>query len=247
MPLLNNSAMQNHSIGGSNYGFSGKRIEDLGASEYTLVTIVTDVSGSVWGFKDEIEKCVKEVVKACKHSPRSDYLLIRFVTFNTSLNEIHGFKPLADCNLADYDGSIRPGGLTALFDASYNAIESENQYGESLTKQDYDVNGIVFVITDGGDNASTATATTVGQVLAKAVTGEHLESMVSVLIGVNVQAPSLSQLLQDFATKAGFSQYEEIANADEKTLAKLASFVSRSISSQSQSLGTGGPSQSLVF
>ena len=35
--------------------------------------------------------------------------------------------------------------------------------------------------------------------------------------------------------------------ADAKTLARLAEFVSQSISAQSQALGTGGGSQQLVF
>ena len=53
--------------------------------------------------------------------------------------------------------------------------------------------------------------------------------------------------IEDFHKAAGFTQYVELGSADEKTLAKLADFVSQSISAQSQSLGTGGPSQSLTF
>jgi hypothetical protein len=38
-----------------------------------------------------------------------------------------------------------------------------------------------------------------------------------------------------------------MGDADSATLARLAEFVSRSISAQSQALGTGGSSQALVF
>ena len=48
-------------------------------------------------------------------------------------------------------------------------------------------------------------------------------------------------------TNCGFTQYVAIADANATTIAKLGDFVSRSISSQSQALGTGGPSQSLTF
>jgi len=41
--------------------------------------------------------------------------------------------------------------------------------------------------------------------------------------------------------------WKELYEAIEKTLAKLADFVSRSYSSQSQALTTGGPSVSLTF
>ncbi|UCE66565.1 MAG: hypothetical protein JSU85_00700, partial [Candidatus Zixiibacteriota bacterium] len=53
--------------------------------------------------------------------------------------------------------------------------------------------------------------------------------------------------LDDFKDKANLQQFVNAGNATPKTLAKLANFISKSISSQSQSLGTGGPSQSLSF
>jgi len=70
---------------------------------------------------------------------------------------------------------------------------------------------------------------------------------VSILIGVNITDSMVSQALNDFNTRAGFTQYVEIGNASKSTLAKLAQFVSKSISSQSQALGTGSASASLTF
>ena len=83
--------------------------------------------------------------------------------------------------------------------------------------------------------------------IAKGVTGESLESVVSILVGVNVASPSMSRLLQAFQVDAGFTQYVEVDNATDAKLAKLADFVSRSVSSQSQALGSGGPSKALTF
>ena len=247
MPLLNDVNMENHNIQGSNYGFSAKRIDDLGASEYTLVGITADMSGSVLHFRDEIEKCVKEVINSCKHSPRADNLMLRLTSFDNKVEEIHGFKPLSECDVDKYTDAMVIGSITALYDASENIIESVTKYGKDLTNNDFDCNAIVFVITDGDDNASILTPNSVKESLERAVTSEALESMVSVLIGVNVQQKRLSQYLKDFHKTAGFTQYIELKDADAKSLAKLADFVSRSISSQSQSLGTGGPSQSLNF
>ena len=67
----------------------------------------------------------------------------------------------------------------------------------------------------------------------------------SVLIGVNVTNPTLAAYLSSFKTDAGFTQYIELDNATAGKLAKLAEFVSKSISAQSQALGTGGPSKQL--
>jgi hypothetical protein len=51
--------------------------------------------------------------------------------------------------------------------------------------------------------------------------------------------------LDNFKRQAGFTQMVALDDANDKTLAKLAAFVSKSISAQSAALGTGGTSQSL--
>lgn len=246
MPVFTED-MENHGIAGSNYGFSAKRIDTLGASEYTLGLILVDVSGSVTNYRDDIEAAVKQVVRSCRHNPRADNMMLRLVIFDDNVSEIHGFKPLSECNERDYDGCIQIGGLTALYDATYNGVRSATQYGKALTEQDFDVNAAVFVITDGMDNRSKITRSLVGKALREAVTSEALESIVSVLIGVNTKADGLDDYLNKFQAEAGFTKYVAIENATEKELAKLGGFVSQSISLQSQALGTGGPSQALTF
>jgi len=246
MPILNSVNMEAHRIGGSNFGFSAKRIDELGASEYTLGLVIVDVSGSVASYRTEIEAAIKEIVRSCRHNPRADNMMLRLVIFDTAVTEVHGFKPLTECNEDDYDGCAQIGGMTALYDASYSGIKSATQYGADLTKQDFDVNAAVFVITDGADNASRVTPQMVKEALDEAVTSEALESITAVLIGVNAAGP-LNQYLQRFQQEAGFTQYVCIADATAKTLARLGKFVSQSFSSQSQALGTGGPSQSLAF
>jgi uncharacterized protein YegL len=247
MPVFDTD-LEQHIIDGTGYGFSATRIDELGASEYTLVGIAIDNSGSVYDFGTEIEACDKEIVKSCQHSPRADNLMLRMVRFNSRVEEVHGFKPLSECNVDDYTGVVTPGGMTALFDASVNVVEAVARYGKDLVSQDFIANGIVFVVTDGDDNDSTATVKMLGETIKRATRGEALESLVTVLVGVNTDAQTgLNAYLERIARDAGFTQYVAIAKADARTLAKLADFVSRSISSQSQALGTGGASQSLSF
>ena len=247
MPILNDHTLQQQDLPDGQYGFSATRLDDLGATEYTLVTIVCDVSPSVNGFVREMENALQEILKACKFSPRADNLMLRLVTFHGRMEESHGFKLLQQCNLRDYQGLLCIGGATALYDATENCVSAIAAYGKQLTDADYGVNGIVFVITDGEDNASTLGVRQVREAFRRAVQSESLESLVSVLIGVNVQDRRIGGYLQDFKTEAGFTQYVEIDHANAKSLAKLADFVSRSISAQSQSLGTGGASQPLTF
>lgn len=239
--------MESKKLANDNFGYSAIGLDHLGATEYTLVNIVCDKSGSVDGFKPELEACLQEIVKSCKYSKRADNLMIRLVSFNERLEEVHGFKLLSSINPSDYANSINPGGATALFDAASNAVKAVTDFGRDLTKQDFSVNAIVVVVTDGDDNQSTCGPQTVKKALVDAVRGEALESLVSILVAVNVQEPSMKQRLDEFHKTAGFTQFVPIDQANGKTLAKLAEFVSKSISAQSQALGTGGPSKSLTF
>ncbi|MBC7805058.1 MAG: VWA domain-containing protein [Akkermansiaceae bacterium] len=247
MPKLNDATIQQHNTVQSHYGFSATKIDNLGASEYTLASVVVDVSSSVASFAAELTRAVKEVVRACKYSPRADNLMIRVTQFATQLDEVHGFKLLENCNESDYDCALTVGGSTSLYDASANAIEATSTYALDLKKNDYEANGIVVVITDGDDNASTLSVSAVKKALVKMGRDESLESLVTILVGVNIQDKHIGKKLKSFKDDVGFTQYVELDNADARTLAKLADFVSKSISAQSQSLGTGGPSQSLTI
>lgn len=242
MKLFDDTDMTTGSVKG--FGFSAVRPETLGASEYTLVTLVLDKTGSVSSFANELFAIKKAVVDACRKSPRAEYLLLRVVEFNTSVDEVHGFKPLADIDAAGYSVPSC-GGLTALNDAAFSAVSASNAYAKTLTDQDYLVNAIVVLATDGDDNNSRMRTADVKSELARALQGEHLESLRSILVGVN--AGQFRSELQRFQTEVGIDQYVDVADATPQRLAKLADFVSRSISAQSQSLGTGGPSQALVF
>jgi len=244
MPRLNDNAMEEKILPNTSFGYSATRIEELGATEYTLVDLVVDTSGSVDAFKGEMEAAIKEVVNACKKSPRADNLMIRFVTFDDAMGEIHGYKLLENCNLSDYDGVLQCGGMTALYDASENAVMSATDYAKDLTENDFAVNSIAIFITDGCDNRSTVSPASVKKALEEAVRGEATESMVTILIGVGVGSyADVSNALKRFKDEADLTQYVETKDADANTLAKLAEFVSKSISAQSQSLGTGGASQ----
>lgn len=78
-----------------NFGFSGVRPEKLGATEYTLVTLVMDKTSSVNPFSDGLLEVKKAIIAACRKSPRAEYLMFRSVEFNREVEEVHGFIELA--------------------------------------------------------------------------------------------------------------------------------------------------------
>jgi hypothetical protein len=246
MPTDPHSVMQHRTLRGSSYGFSGTRLDALGATEYTLVAIAADRSSSVATFRDEIEACLAEIVAACAASPRADHLMLRLLLFNRTLTEEHGFQPLPTLDPARYSGCLKPSGATALYDATANAVASVVSYGDTLGRNDLAVNGLVFVITDGADNASSATPADVKRALADAAASEQLESLRVVLVGVNMGAGTWQQL-QRFAKAAGFDDCIDIGSADAATLQRLARFATRSIALTSTALGSGTGVASLSF
>jgi len=253
--LMDAGTMMNGVIGGmQNFQFSGVRTEHLGATEYTAVSIIVDVTGSVMGFENDLRNTLIAAVEACKKSPRSNNLLLRTAIFSTTqpghVNELHGFKPLVDIDPnIDYQ-PFRPGGTTPLYDATYSAVGATVAYCERLMKDDFLANGIIFIVTDGCEcpeppyNPSTATPTMIKNEIRNAVAMEKLESLVTVLIGINAQ--NYRAELVNFQNEAGIDKYIDAGDATKGKLAKLAEFVSQSVSSQSQALGTGGPSQNIA-
>ena len=229
----------------SNFKYSAVEIDKLEGSEYTIVQILVDATGSVYSFKDQLESAVKSVVESCKKSPRSENLLIRVATFNSQgIDEVHGFTLLSNINVDDYTGCVHPAGMTPLWDASLNAVEALQTYGKQLFAQEYLCNGIFFVITDGGENSSrTASLDKIKSTVENIRMNEELESVDAILIGVNDTDTGLKRELDQYKDDAGFNQYVSLGDVSPSKLAKLAQWVSNSISSTSQVLGTGGVSQ----
>jgi len=233
------------------FQFSGVRVENLGASEYTLVTIVIDVSGSVYNFAAELLNMVKTIVEACQKSPRAENLMIRYLVFNHNVTEIHGFRLLKDIDPNDYE-ALDPDGYTALFDASYDAIGATIDYSTRLVDDyEFDVNGAVYIVTDGMNNRGSMTPKSIKDKTSGAVSREKIESLITILVGLHdpqeALAAEVKVHLEAFQKDADLSQFVDVGDATPGKLAKLANFVSQSVSSQSQSLGTGAPSQNLTF
>lgn len=239
---------------GFNYSHVG--LKKLGASEYTLVTIAVDTSGSVSHKYGLIEKALGAIVKACEKAPRKDNLLIRLVGFSTSVYEIHGFRLRQDIGPDEYVNSLSQSGATALYEGCNNALDAIGDFSSELADQSYLANGLFVCITDGEDNRGQYTGHTTDKIkkaIADLRRSESLESINTILIGIDNgygsagDESSLSLYLENFKKEVGFDQYEWAGSLDDKTMARIANFISQSISSSSAALSTGGPSQPVTF
>jgi hypothetical protein len=262
MPKMNDPTVTQ--ITGSGFEFSATSAAELSADsdEWTIVDILVDLSSSICGNERDMERLVKGIVADCRKSPRCENLMLRVCGFNDNdgVFEIHGYIKLMDIVPDRYDNAFRPGGLTPLLDAMLNAVEAAGQYGRDLDDKDIVANSIIVVLTDGDENRSKIA--TIGapsasdakvfgaQKVAKAKKGvnreEKLESMRTMLIGISDEDNDyLTPLLKEINTNAQFDQFEYLGNMNKNTFAKAVGFISQSISSQSQALGTGGPSQAI--
>jgi uncharacterized protein YegL len=229
----------------SDFQFSGIDVDNLTSSEYTLVTLAIDMSSSVSQYNSELRQCIKTIIETCKKSNRAENLMIRLTSFNSQIFEEHGFKTLSIINSDDYTQIRNPSGMTALYDACIDSIEATEQYGKTLTDQEFETNGVLYIITDGDDNRSSHSANDVAERFKKLKNTEYLESLQTFLIGINVNDSMFEKYLEEFNNTVGFDEFISIENANTDTLSKLANFISKSISLQSQSLGTGSVSNSL--
>jgi hypothetical protein len=238
----------------NSFSFSGIDPEDLvnPEDEYTLVSIAEDVSPSTGNLRTAMALGMKTVNLACKKDPRSDKLMVHSTRFGTTIQEIHGFKPVNDIDENSYKASPTIGGSTCLYDAIFNAISACSHYAEILDKSgDISSNAIVFIFTDGMDNDSTVGPETIKEKLEEIRMKEVLESIKIIILGFNDPNSSYQSTvvtyLQKLVDDLGLDQYVDIGAMTPAQAAKVFGFVSQSISSQSQHLGTGGPSQNLTF
>jgi len=235
------------------FGFSAvdpETIDNL-EDEYTLVSIAEDVSPSTSDLRNEMCQGMKTVNLACKKAPRADKVMLHCTRFGSVIEEIHGFKPVADIDENDYTPSPTIGGTTCLYDAIFNAVAAVGKYAEILDKSDIGSNAIIFILTDGMDNSSSVGPQTILDKIEEIKMKEILESIKIIIIGFNDPNSSYSnqiaKYLVDLTKELNLDQYVDVGAMTPEAAAKVFGFVSQSISAQSQHLGTGGPSQNLTF
>lgn len=238
--------MQSQTVNG--FGFSAVNVDTLTSAKYCISALAIDASGSVSPFVSELANAANIVVQATKKSSEAENIMLRTTTFSgQQITELNGFTPIVSLADGQYTGKIRASGTTPLVDAAVDAVESIESYGQHLVAQDFAVNGILFVITDGEECSSVLgnNPYKVKEAIARVRRNEAVESIIAILIGVN--DTSCKTALNRFSTEAGFDQYVSIGDATPDKLAKLGALISQSVSSQSQSIGSGGPSQACNF
>jgi hypothetical protein len=237
-------AEQNFSKAG--FSFSGTGLSALVETQYTLVQIIVDITGSVSSFVDVISRMLQAVTAKLKTIDTSDNLLLRVTYFNSAIGvkETHGFRLMENIDPANDYPSPVCGSLTNLYDATADGVDALDIYASELAQKRYRANSINFIITDGDDNDSKSTMLSVKQKYDVLQSKEILDSVTLVLIAINAKDPGYAARLDSFSKTIGMDKFIDISDID-AALDTLVEYIVTTTESTTQVVGTGGKSQDL--
>ena len=240
----------------SGFGFSMTGIQNLKETSYTLVLLLLDLTGSVSGEEDEIKRMLKQIIADGKRAGYGKRVLIACYAFNTQIGvkELFGFDVP---NAIDISGlHIDTTGGTNLIDAVATGQDALEKAANELVGADFITNLLFIGTTDGEDNSSRMTVQMLADKFNAARKNESFDSFKAILIGLRTgqqaqdsrySGKTVDQVLSELTADAAFDQYESAKQVKDGTYGKIGGFISQSISSSSQSLGSGSPSANVNF
>jgi hypothetical protein len=223
----------------SGFQFSAIPINDqLTSTEYMIGEIAVDLSGSMGGYERNLESMLGEITTLNKKLPTAQRIMQRVSAFNNRVWEIHGTRLVTNIDPLEYKGTLKTSGTTALNDAALYCIESSEKYCRDLMSQDYDASAVIFVLTDGGENASSKAKTTqkIADAIGRIKKDEFsMTSLTTCLIGFNDKEASA---FEKWSKDAGFDVFLNMKDVTPSSLGKACNLISQSFSSASKNIGS---------
>ena len=217
------------------YNFGNFNPNDVEVAETINAVFVVDTSSSVASYGDELNKALNEFTARMQKSHAASNLFVSIVEFNSNVNVTSGFRPISEIQPIDLVPRI--GGMTALYKACAVGLKNALDYRKDLENAGVNCKTLLFVITDGEDNASGS----VGAGDVKTMIDDLLKeernffSFESILFGVG-NDNSFEAAQQDM----GIKHLAKVGTtADE--IRKMINFISSSITSVSTGQGFSSP------
>jgi uncharacterized protein YegL len=140
-------------------GAAGTALEDITASDVTLITVLIDASSSIAA--RNLEQAVREgqnaLVDAFAGAKEATSILMALWTFADTTEVVHAYVPVGDAARLDRK-SYRAHGSTRLYDTWCDALAANVAYGQQLRDGGTPCRSVVVVITDGEDCGSRRSA-----------------------------------------------------------------------------------------
>ena len=172
-------------------GCVGASLDDLDASEATLVSVVLDMSSSMQPYRAAVIDAYGAMRSALAGSKAAASILLSTWVFNGTPNLLHGYQPVgwnAPLGPAEY----APDGCTALYDALLGCMTGLVAYGQALLDNGVPNRRVLFVLSDGEDNSSRASALDV-RTAARALSAQEVYTLAYAGFG----SADLAQLAAD--------------------------------------------------
>jgi uncharacterized protein YegL len=135
-------------------GASGAALEDIQASDVTLITVLIDSSSSI--AHANLEQAVRDgqntLVDAFAAAKEAPSILMALWTFNGQIDVVHSYVPVADA--ARLDARYKGTGSTRLYDTWCDALAANVAYAQQLRDGGTPCRSVVVIITDGEDCGS---------------------------------------------------------------------------------------------
>lgn len=167
-------------------GAAGKALEDITATDVTLVTALIDASSSIGdrGLAKAVREGQGALVDAFLGAKQQDSVLLALWTFNHELDVVHSYLPPADAVRLDAK-RYRPGGSTRLYDTWCDALAANVAYAQRLRDGGTPTRSVVVVVTDGEDVGSSRSQADCAR-LSRDVLASELFTLAFVGVGKDV-------------------------------------------------------------
>lgn len=140
-------------------GAAGKDLEDITASDVTLVTVLIDSSSSIAdrGLAKGVREGQNALLDAFSGAKERDAVLLACWTFSDKMDVVHSYLPVSDATRLDTN-NYQPCGSTALYDTWCSALGANVAYAQRLRDGGTPTRSVVVVVTDGEDVGSKRSA-----------------------------------------------------------------------------------------
>lgn len=146
--------------GQAGLGCVGAQVDDLNTDDVTLLSVILDQSSSMSSVRNDVIDAFNEMSRALSDSKAAESILMSAWAFDNDSKLLFSYTPIdqvKDLTSKDY----APSGATALYDATMDGFTGIVAYGQDLRNNGIRTRSIVVVISDGGDNVSSHTASSV--------------------------------------------------------------------------------------
>lgn len=206
-----------------NLNFNNFNPDEVQVDETINAVFVVDVSPSITSYVNDLNHAFNDFTETMQKSHVADQLMVSLVEFNEKIEVRSGFQPIKQIPRIDFKPSGRG---TALYQAFGQGLSMALDYRENLEASGVMAKTLIFIITDGIDNASQVSAKQVKDKLAQVLGQEqNAFSFTTILFGVG-DAAYFEQAQKDL----GIQHLAKVGTSGAE-IRKMINFISQSIAS----------------